>query len=129
MHVLKVECVNIMSTLKKVFPLDCFGVMTHLVMHLIELDLCGPIHTRWMYPMEKVQKALKGFIRNMTHSNQGSMAIGYSIEEALGFCIEYIQGVNNTKRKVWDDKEKPTMHDEVFEGNGRPCKMNVNLKN
>ncbi len=65
----------------------------------------------------------------MARSNQGSMATGYSIEEALGFCTKYIQEVNNIKRKVWDDKEKPTMHDEIFEGNGRPCKMNVNLKN
>jgi hypothetical protein len=32
--------------LKKVFPLTCFDVMTHLAIHLVEeLDLCGPIHT------------------------------------------------------------------------------------
>jgi hypothetical protein len=32
--------------LKKVFPLTCFDVMTHLAIHLEEeLDLCGPIHT------------------------------------------------------------------------------------
>lgn len=57
------------------------------------------------------------------------MAVGYSIEKALGFCIEYIQKVKNTRRRVWDDKEDPTMHDEIFEGNGCPKKMSANLKN
>lgn len=65
----------------------------------------------------------------MARLDQGSMATKYSIEKALGFCTKYIQEVNNTKRKVWDDKEKPTMHDQVLEGNGCPCKMSANLKN
>lgn len=57
MHVLKVECVDTMSTLKRVFPLDCFDVMTHIVVHLVEkLDFYSPIHTRWMYPMEKYKR-------------------------------------------------------------------------
>jgi hypothetical protein len=30
---------------------------------------------------------------------------------------------------VWDDKEEPTMNDEVFEGNGRLCRLSANLKN
>jgi len=56
------------------------------------------------------------------------MAIGYAIEKALGFCIEYIQQVNFTRRRVWDDLEKLTMHDEVFEGNGCPHRLSVNFK-
>lgn len=45
-NVLKVEVVETMSNLEKVFPLACFDVMTHLVVLLVEeLDLCGPIHT------------------------------------------------------------------------------------
>jgi hypothetical protein len=40
------------------------------------------------------------------------MATRYAIEEALGFCIEYIQKVKSKKRRVWDDKEELTMHDE-----------------
>jgi hypothetical protein len=60
--------------------------MTHLVIHLVEeLDICGPIHIRWMYPMERYMKALKGFVQNMAPS-EGIMGMGYSIEEALGLC-------------------------------------------
>jgi hypothetical protein len=51
------------------------------------------------------------------------MAIGYSTEEALGFCMEYIQEVKSTRRRVWDEKEEPIMHDEIIEGNGSPHKL------
>jgi len=36
--------------------------------------------------------------------------------------------VKSTRRKVWDDKEEPTMHDEVLEGNGCPHKQSVDLR-
>ncbi len=71
-------------------------------------------------------KALKGYVRN-TMQLDGNMAIGYSIEEALGFCIEYIQGVKSIRRRAWD-KEEPTMHDEVLEGSGCPHRLSVDLK-
>ncbi len=57
------EVEEIMSTIEKVFPPTTFDVMTHLVVHIVEeLDLCGPIHTRWMYPIEWYMKALKGYL-------------------------------------------------------------------
>ncbi len=71
-------------------------------------------------------KALKGYVQNMAQP-EGSMAIGYAIEEALGFCTEYIQQVKSM-RKVSDDLEELTMHDEMLEGNRRPCRLNVKLK-
>jgi hypothetical protein len=60
--VLRAKAVETMSTLK-VFPFTCFDVMTYLLIHLVEkLDLFGPTHTRWMYPMERYMKALKGYV-------------------------------------------------------------------
>jgi hypothetical protein len=89
-----------MSTVEKKFPLACFDIMTHLVE---ELDICGLIYTRWMYPMVRYMKALNGYVRNMARP-KGSMAMGYSIEEALGFFMEYIQEVKYSRKRVWDDK-------------------------
>ncbi len=86
MQALRMEVAKTMSTLEKVFPLTCFDVMTHLVVHLVEeLDMCGPIHTHYMYPMERYMKALKGYVKNQAQP-KGSMATGYVIEEALGSC-------------------------------------------
>ncbi len=115
--------------LEKEFPPSFFDIMTHLLVHLVEeLQLCGPIHTCWMYPIEQYIKILKGFVQNKTRL-KGSMVEGYALEEALGFCIEYIQGFIATRKRVWDDKEDPNMIDEMLEGNGRLRIMTTNLRN
>jgi hypothetical protein len=60
MQVLRVEIIETMSTLEKIFPPACFDVMTHLIIDLVkELDLRGPIHTRWMYPYGEVHESPK----------------------------------------------------------------------
>jgi hypothetical protein len=71
-----------MAMLEKIFPLACFDVTTHLVVHLVEeFDLCGPIHTRWMCPMERYMIILKGFVKNVGKP-KGNMATWYAIKKA-----------------------------------------------
>jgi hypothetical protein len=54
MQVLKEDAIEIVM-----FPLANFDVMTRLVVHLIkELDICGPIYTKWMHPIERYMKVL-----------------------------------------------------------------------
>jgi hypothetical protein len=49
-----------MCLLEKVFPPSFFDVMMHLPIHLVlQLDICGPVHIRWMYPMERYRKTRK----------------------------------------------------------------------
>jgi hypothetical protein len=36
---------------------------------------------------------------------EGSIAEGYTIKEALGFCTKYLQNFTSTKRRLWDEKE------------------------
>ncbi len=77
--------------LKWEFPPSFLDVMTHLLVHLVEelLELCGLFHTRWMYPIERYLKTLKGFERNKVRP-EGSMVEGYALEETLGFCTNYL---------------------------------------
>ncbi len=56
------------------------------------------------------------------------MATKYAIEETLGFCIEYIQEMKSTRRRMWDGKVESTMHDEILEGNMHPCRLGIDLK-
>lgn len=71
MEVLKVEVAKIMCTLENIFPPTCFDVISHLVVHFMEkLDMCGPIHTQWMYPMERYMKALKKYMLNTKHDHK-----------------------------------------------------------
>ena len=78
------------ATLEREFPPSFFDIMVHLTLHLVEeLYLCGPVHTRWMYPFERYFKGLKGFVRNLAKP-EGSVTQGYQVQEALGFVTEYM---------------------------------------
>lgn len=68
------------------FPPSFFDVMEHTLIHLVdEVELCGPVGGRWMYPCERYLGTLKSFVRTKAHP-EASMANGYTAEEALGFC-------------------------------------------
>jgi hypothetical protein len=74
-----------MALLKMEFPPSFFDVMTHLPYHIVEeLDMCGPVITRWMYPVERYMKTLKNYVRN-TARPEASMAEGYVKDECIGF--------------------------------------------
>ncbi len=123
---LKKEVAICLVLLEHEFP-PFFDIMTHLLVHLVEeLELCGPIHTHWMYLIGQYLNTLKRFVPNKARP-EGNVAKGYALEEALGFCIEYIQNFITTRKRVWDDKEEPTMNDKVLEGNGWPQIMSANL--
>ena len=47
------------------------------------------------------------------------MTQGYIMDEAMEFCIEYMQHCSESERRVWDNKEEPAMNSEVIEGNGQ----------
>jgi hypothetical protein len=79
-----------LSLLEKEFPPSFFDIMTHLLLHVVdELDVCGPVHNIWMYPVEWMMKVLKGYVCSMARL-EGSMAEGYILEEMLGFVTEYL---------------------------------------
>lgn len=110
-------------------PPSFFDIMSHLPNHLVEETfLCGPVHTRWLYPYEWYFKSLKGYVKNLAKP-EGSIARGYEVEEALGFITEYVRNYNITSRRVWDDKEELTMIDEILEGKGKPRQLSKELRN
>jgi hypothetical protein len=70
---------------------------------------------------------VKGFVRNLAKP-EGSIAQGYQVEQALGFITEYMSEYNVTTRRVWDDKEEPSMVDEILEGKGKPKLLSEELR-
>jgi hypothetical protein len=82
------------------FPPSFFDPRTHLMVHIVdELDLCGPVHDRWMYPIERNLKTHKNRVRNKGRP-EASMAEGYLIEESLGFLtrLDFMAGSLVAKR-------------------------------
>jgi hypothetical protein len=90
-HSLQNDVAISLALMEMHFPPSFFDIMMPLLYHLVdELDLCGPIATRWMYPMERYMKTLKLYVWNMTRL-EASMAKGYVQDDCLGFITEYLQ--------------------------------------
>jgi hypothetical protein len=117
---LQMDVVESMALLEMEFPPSFFDIMMHLPYHLVEeLDLCGPVSMRWMYPIERYMTTLKGYVRNMARP-EASMAEGYVKEECIGFVTEYPQRFDVVQRRVWDANEEYGDVEEALEGAGKP---------
>ena len=80
------EVVIILCQLEMYFPSSFFDIMVHLIVHLVrEIKCCGPIYLRWMYPVERYMKILKGYTKNLHHP-KASIVERYIVEEAIEFC-------------------------------------------
>jgi hypothetical protein len=106
----------VLSMLEREFPPTFQDIKIHVLIHLVEeLFICGLVHSRWMYPMERYMKILKDFVRTYARL-EGSIVEGYAMEDTLGLCTEYLTRYSPTARKVWDEKEDQTMVDEMLQG-------------
>ncbi|KAL6125765.1 hypothetical protein ACLB2K_073819 [Fragaria x ananassa] len=80
--------VDTICLLEKFFPPSFFDIMIHLTVHLVrEVELCGPVFFRWMYPFERYMKVFKGMVHNRTFP-KGCIAECYIVEEAVEFLEE-----------------------------------------
>jgi len=112
------DAADALCLLEKEFPPTFMDIMSHLMIHLVEeLYICGPVHCQWIYPIERYMKTLKEYVRTYARP-EASIAEGYAMSETLGYCTEYLQRFEGTRRRVWDDKEEQQMNDEVVEGSG-----------
>ncbi|XP_042423430.1 uncharacterized protein LOC122011054 [Zingiber officinale] len=76
------------------FPPSFFDIMLHLTVHLVrEVQLCGPVYFRWMYPFERCMKVLKSYVGNRKYP-EGCIVRRYATEEAVEFCSEYLNDLD-----------------------------------
>ncbi|KAG0571795.1 hypothetical protein KC19_VG043200 [Ceratodon purpureus] len=107
-----------MALLEIHFPLAFWNVMPHLVLHLPrELYWCGPVHDRWMYCAERYIGHLKSLVRNKARP-EGSIAMGYIMEEALGFVTEHFRLYPVRARVIWEMEDDERESGEVLEDKG-----------
>ncbi|KAL2455107.1 Uncharacterized protein Adt_45554 [Abeliophyllum distichum] len=117
------DIVFVLCKLERIFPPAFFNVMIHLAIHLpYEAILAGPVHTRWMYPIERNLGTLKQYVRNKARP-EGSIAEAYVVNEALIFCSMYFGDIEKKfyrpERNYVVDKNE-VRHLSVFKNNVRP---------
>jgi hypothetical protein len=83
-----------------------YDIMTHPTLHVVEeLNVCGPVHARWMYLIERALKMLKTYVRNKAHP-KASMVEGYIYDKTIGFVTKYMQDFSDVQHHIWDADEK-----------------------
>lgn len=88
------EIAENLCRLEMLLPPAFFDIMLHLPIHLAEeARLGGPVSYRWMYPVERYLRTLKGYVRNKAHP-EGSIAEGYILEECMTFCSQFLDNIN-----------------------------------
>jgi len=88
------------------FPQSLFDIIVHLVVHLVrEIILCGSVYMRWMYPVERYIKILKGYVKNQC-CPKASIIERYISEEYIEFCSEYLSKAKSigVLEKCWHSR-------------------------
>ncbi|XP_028193232.1 uncharacterized protein LOC114378827 [Glycine soja] len=87
------EVVVVLCQMEMFFPPSFFDIMVHLVVHLVrEIRCCGPTYFRWIYPVERYMKVLKGYTKNR-HRPEASIVERYVAEECIEFTSQYIDSL------------------------------------
>ena len=121
---LRTSAVEVLFLLEIHFPPGFFDIMIHLVVHLVdELEICGPVHARWCYSVERYLGVLTKYVRDKSKPEAG-IATGYMIDESLGFCTEYFELYEHSKSTVWDAEEELKDSSECLLGKPRPKRLN-----
>ncbi|XP_010424360.1 PREDICTED: uncharacterized protein LOC104709444 [Camelina sativa] len=88
---LEVEVIESLCQIERFFPPSMFDIMFHLPIHLArETRLGGPVHFRWMYPLERYMKTLKSYVKNYARP-EACMAEEYMAGECIAFCLEFLK--------------------------------------
>lgn len=79
----------LLCKLEKIFPPGFFNPMQHMILHLpFEARMGGPVHGRWCYSIERVQKVLRAKCKNKCKI-EASIAEASCTEEVTNFTTKY----------------------------------------
>lgn len=91
---LQTFAVETVCQLEMYFPPSFLDMMEHLIVHIVpQIIELGPLYLHQMWAYERYMSILKGYVRNRAHP-EGSMIEGYTTEEAVECCMDYIKDAN-----------------------------------
>ena len=89
--------------------------------------MCGPVHTRSMWMVERNLKSLKDFVRQRAHP-EGSIFKGYMIYQSMVYISEHLPNLakNINLPRIWNVNSINKIEGEVLLGKGRTMKVKGN---
>ncbi|EAO74634.1 Putative transposable element, partial [Streptococcus agalactiae COH1] len=88
---LRAFAIQTVCELEMCFPPSFFDMMQHLIVHIVpQIIALGSLYLHQMWPFERYMSILKDYVRNRAHP-EGSMIEGYTTEEVVECCIDYLK--------------------------------------
>jgi hypothetical protein len=118
----KREIPQLMCETKEYLPPSFFNAQEHYLIHQVEeIEMCGPIHTRSMWMVERHLKSLKDLVRQIERP-EGSMVEGYMVYESMVYIIQYLPKLEAQAMHVvdfiWDVNSIKKIEREPLLGKG-----------
>ena len=90
----KKELPILMCDMQKYFLASFFDAQKHYIVHLLyEIEMCGPVQTRTMFPIEHYLKVLKMFVKQKV-CPESSMLQGYMLFKSTVYLTELCKELN-----------------------------------
>ena len=95
-----------MCEMKKYIPPTFFNAQEYYLIHQVEeIEICGPVHTRSMWMVERHLKSLKALVRQRARP-QVSMVEVYMVYQSMVYTSQYIPKLAaptmHVVDRIWD---------------------------
>ena len=124
----KREIPRLMCEMQKYLPPAFFNAQEHYLIHQVEeIELCGPVHKRSMWMVERHLKSLKALVRQRA-CPEGSMVEGYMLYQSMVYISQYLPklAANMYVDHIWDVNSIKFFEGEHLLGKGRMTKVKGN---
>ena len=128
----KREIPRLMCEMQKYIPPTFFNAQEHYLIHQVEeIEICGPVHTRSMWMVERHLKSLKDLVKQR-ECPEGSMVEGYMVYQSMVYISQYLPKLAmptmHVVDHIWDVNSIKKFEDhEHLLGKGRMKKMRGNI--
>ena len=109
-----------MCEMQQYLPPTFFNAQEHYLIHQVEeIELCGPVHTRLMWMVERQLNSLKDRVRQRA-CPKGSMVEGYMVYQCMVYISEYLLKLaeNTNVPHIWHLNSINKFEGEVLLGKG-----------
>ena len=122
------EILCLMCEMQKHLPSENFNAQEHYLIHQVEeIELCGSVHSRSMWMVERHLKFMKGLARQWACA-EGSMMEGYMVYQNMLYVSEYLPILASklNLRRICDPDSNKKFEGEKLKGKGRLRKLKGN---
>jgi hypothetical protein len=124
------EIPRLMCEMQRYLPPAFFNAQEHYLIHQVEeIEMCGPVHRRSMWMVERHLKSLKALVRQRA-CPKGSMVEGYMVYESMVYISQYLPKLAmkdmHAVDYIWDVNSIKKFEGEQLLGKGTMKKMRGN---